>query len=179
MGYRHSREEILDAAVACAQDEGVSQLSFGRVGRRIGVSDRVVVYYFATKPELVGAVLGRVGEALRATLTATFEGTFDDHRAFLSAAWPVLTAPEADPVFALFFESLGLAAGGHAPYDAVVPELVAGWVAWAADSFEGPPARRRREAEAAVALVDGLLLLRAMLGNASAARAAEALGVVT
>jgi hypothetical protein len=43
--------------------------------------------------------------------------------------------------------------------------------------LEGPPRRRRAEAEAAVAVLDGLLLLRQIAGPAAANRAAATLGV--
>ena len=60
MGYRHTKDDILDAAVATAFEDGLSQLTFGRVAKRRGISDRVVVYYFPTKDELVTEVNARV-----------------------------------------------------------------------------------------------------------------------
>ena len=50
--------------MAAAFDEGLSCLTFGRVAKRIGVSDRIVVYYFPTKEDLVGGVLAAVGAEL-------------------------------------------------------------------------------------------------------------------
>ena len=57
MGYRHTKEEILDGALAAAFDEGLSQLTFGRLAKRLGVSDRIVVYYFPTKTDMITAVV--------------------------------------------------------------------------------------------------------------------------
>ena len=48
MGYRHTREDILDGALTVAFDDGLSQLTYGRVAKQLGISDRTVVYYFAT-----------------------------------------------------------------------------------------------------------------------------------
>lgn len=176
MGHRHAKGEILDGALATAYDEGLSRLTFGRVARRLGISDRIVVYYFPSKAELVGEVLATLGARLQEALASAVSAPAADHRALLRAAWPVLARAESDRVFALFFEASGLAAAGSAPYAALVPRLVEAWVDWAAGVLEGPPARRRAEAEAAVALIDGLLLLRQLAGAEAADRAARRLG---
>lgn len=89
----------------------------------------------------------------------------------------MLARPECDRVFALFFEANGLAASGREPYRTLVPQLVQGWVAWAATLLQGPAAQRRAEAEAAIAVIDGLLLLRLLGGARAAGRAARRLGV--
>lgn len=177
MGYRHTREEILAGALAVAFDDGLSRLTFGRVAKHLGISDRVVVYYFPTKDELVGEVLGAVGLELQQTLEPVFGSPLADHLELVRAAWPVAARPEADAVFALFFEANGLAAAGREPFRTVVPRLVDAWIAWAAAFFPGRPAQRRAEAETAIALLDGLLLLRQLAGPDAAARAAKRAGV--
>jgi AcrR family transcriptional regulator len=161
MGHKHTKAEILDGALAAAFEDGLSQLTFGRVAKRLGISDRIVVYYFPTKDDLIGEVLFAMGAQLQITLAPTFSTPMADHIALLGAAWPILSRPDADPVFALFFEASGLAATGREPYRSLVPQLVELWIAWASDFVSGPPKRRRAEAEAAIAMLDGLLLMRA------------------
>jgi len=177
MGYRHTREEILDGALAVAFDDGLSQLTYGRVAKRLEISDRVVVYYFPSKDDLVSEVLVAVGAQLQQTLEPAFGSPASDHLELLRAAWPILAQAEADAVFALFFEANGLAAAGREPYRTLVPQLVDAWITWAAEFFQGTPAQRRTEAETAIALLDGLLLLRQLAGPEAAARAAGRVGV--
>ncbi len=177
MRRRHSRERILEEALAAALDDGLSQLSFGRVAGRLGISDRTVVYYFPSKDDLIGQVLGSMGLELQQTLGDAFRKPARDHVELVRSAWPVLAQPETDPLFGLFFEANGLAAAGRDPYRTLVPALVEGWIAWTATFLEGTPKRRRAEAEAATALVDGLLLLRQLAGPEAADRAARKLGV--
>jgi AcrR family transcriptional regulator len=176
MGHKHTKAQILAGALETAFAGGVSTVSYERVARHLEISDRVVVYYFPTKAHLIGEVLGALGVRLQEALAAAVEPPVADHRALLRAAWPVLARPDADRVFAMFFEASGLAAAGRAPYADVVPTLVDAWIEWAAGVLEGSPQRRRHEAEAAIALVDGLLLLRQLAGPEAADRAASQLG---
>jgi AcrR family transcriptional regulator len=177
VGHKHTRDEILDTALAVALDIGLSQLSFGRVGKRLGISDRTVVYYFPSKDELVTAVVTAVGLELQATLDDAVSSPASDHLDLLSQVWPTLARPETDPALALFFEANGLAAARRSPYDQLVPALVAAWIDWAASHIALPPEHRRAEAEAAVALADGLLLFRQLAGADAADRAARRLGI--
>jgi AcrR family transcriptional regulator len=173
MGHKHTKADILDGALAAAFDDGLSQLTFGRIAKRLGISDRVVVYYFPTKDDLIGEVLYALGAELQATLGPAFSTPAADHLELLRTAWPILARPEADPVFALFFEAGGLAATGREPYVGLVPPLTEAWIEWAAEFLRGGPARRRAEAEAAIAVIDGLLLMRQLAGPDVADRAAR------
>jgi AcrR family transcriptional regulator len=177
MGPKHTREQMLAGALDVAFDEGLSQLTFGRVAARIGVSDRTVVYYLPTKDDLVTQVLLEVGARLQVALASAFTGPAVDHLALAREAWPVLTRAEFDPVFALFFEAIGLAAAGREPYRTLVSQLVDAWATWLTEFLVGTPAVRRAEAEAAITLIDGLLLLRHISGPAASRRAARRLGL--
>ena len=177
MGHKHTKEEILEGALAAAFSDGLSQLTFGRLAKRLGINDRIIVYYFPSKDDLIGEVLYAMGNQLQETLAPTFSTPAANHVELLRAAWPVLARPSADPVFALFFEAAGLAATGREPYSTLVPALVDAWIAWASEFIRGTPKRRRTEAEAAIAILDGLLLLRQLAGPVAANRAARTIGV--
>ncbi|MGL5810920.1 MAG: TetR/AcrR family transcriptional regulator [Nocardioides sp.] len=176
MGHKYTRDDILAGALETAFENGLSQISYGRVARRLGTSDRVIVYYFPTTTDLVRAILLALGTRLQRTLEASLATAVADHTALIRTVWPVLADSETDRVFALYFEASGLAAAGRAPYDELVPQLMTGWIDWAMNAFDGTPARRQVEAETAIALVDGLLLLRQLAGPAAADRAAGRLG---
>lgn len=177
MGHKHAKAEILEGALAAAFDEGLSQLTFGRLGKRLGISDRIVVYYFPTKDDLVSEVIVALGAKLQVTLAEAFSEAAADHLELLKAAWPTLTTPDADAVFAVFFEANGLAASGREPYRSLVRDLVAIWIEWACDFLDGDPDHRRTEAETAIAVIDGLLLLRQLASPDAAERAAHRLGI--
>ena len=178
MGRKHSREEILEGALQEALEEGVSRLSFGRVAKRLGIPDRTVVYYFPTKDDLVREVLGAMGAQLQEMLAPVFGGPpAESYEPLMRLAWPLLATPKADRLFSLFFEANGLAAAGREPYATLVPAFVEAWTTAVAGVMTGSAKKRRTEAEAAIALLDGLLLLRQLGGPAAADRAARRLGV--
>ena len=177
MGHRHTKEEILEGAVAAAFEDGLSQLTFGRLAKRLGINDRTIVYYFPSKDDLISEVVVSMGLSLQTMLGEAFSKPAATHLELARTAWPVLARTEADPIFALFFEANGLAAAGRAPYDTLVPQLIEAWVGWVVLFLKGPAKQRRAEAEAAIALIDGLLLLRQLGGPAAANRAAARMGV--
>lgn len=177
MRRRHDKSEILEGALAAAFDDGLSNLTFGRVARRLGINDRTIVYYFPTKADLITDVITSMGIQLQGALAEAFTAPAATHLELARAAWPVLAHRDADPIFALFFEANGLAAAGIDPYQSLVPQLVHGWIDWSTEFFTGTTAQRHDEAAAAIALIDGLLLLRQLAGHDTAQRAATRLGI--
>lgn len=176
MGHKHTRTEILEGALAAALDDGLSQLTFGRLAKRLGISDRIIVYYFPSKAALVREVVTAMGRQLQATLAPAFTTPASGHRELVARAWPLLAQPDNDRIFALFFEANGLAAVGREPYASLVADLVEAWITWAAALIDDTPERRRAQAETAIAVIDGLFLLRLLAGAEAAERAAAAFG---
>lgn len=177
MGYKHTKDDLLDGAVAVAYLDGLGRLTFGRVAKHLGISDRTLVYYFPTKGDLIAEVLAHIGDDLQAALAPAFDRPAADHRELAQRIYPLLSGPEVAPTMALFFEGVGLAAGGQAPFTDAMPFLIEAWVAWAADYVDLPEKQAREEAAAAVALVDGLLLIGQTVGREAAAAAAHRLGL--
>ena len=178
VGYRHSEDEIVDAAAGVAREFGLSGLTYRRVADRLEISDRMVVYYLPTKAELISAAVSALSVELQQLLAEAFGDQRRDPDSLVRKAWPVLTTPTAERIFAIFFEAIGLAAARTEPYDQLVPAMMAAWLDWLTGRSSGStPAARRRNALAVIARVDGLLLVRQTLGTAASNDAARALGI--
>jgi len=178
MGYRHSPDEILEAAVGLALESGLGALTFGGVGRRLSISDRTVVYYFPTKTDLLSAVVAALVRDTEALLEEAFGSSPLSPQEIVQRAWPVLANRSADPVFRLFFELVGLASTGQHPYVGLAAGVAAGWVTWLEPRMLGERAEVRRcRALATVAQIEGLLLVRQMLGPEDGDAAAREAGV--
>lgn len=178
MGYRHSREDMLHAAIEVAAEDGLGSLTFGRVAKKLGTSDRMVVYYFPTKSDLINQVAAALGGQLQELLAKAFGSDPLPAADLARRAWPVLAATSAEAVFAAFFEVVGLASAGREPFVTMAPMLIDSWVDWlvpriAADDVQDP----RDGALALVAQIDGLLLLRQVKGVRAANKAARQLGI--
>jgi AcrR family transcriptional regulator len=180
MGYRHSRNEILDAAQAVALEVGIAALTFRNVAAQLEISDRTVVYYFPSKSALVEAVFDRFAADLEGLLLGAFGEEPRSATDLLRRAWPVLASPSADRAFRLFFEIVALASAREKPYDEMARHLLDTWVDWLAPRTLGSTGLiRRRRALAILAQLDGLLLIRHTLGASAAADAAREVGIAS
>lgn len=183
VGYRHQRQDLLDAAVELALSDGLSTLTFGGVAEHLGINDRTVVYYFPSKRDLVSDVVLALDVRLRALVGDAVGHEPLPVEALLQQLWPALASTAADPLTAVFLELSGLAATGHQPYASLTPSLVAGWVdrlvGLVVPSLPGSaPTSARQEALAALVQLHGLLTLRHLSGARAANSAARHLGVI-
>ena len=178
MGYRHSADEILDEAVEVAVANGLAELTFAKVAAGLGISDRMVVYYFPTKLDLVAGVATRLGAELQQLLAKAFGDERRSPDDLLALAWPVLASRRGDRVFALFFEMIGYASAGQEPYPQMVRSLMEAWRDWLAERVVGERTDvRRRRALSVMARIDGLLMIRRTMGNEAANQAARDIGI--
>lgn len=184
MVRRHTAEELLDAALSVVADVGLAGVTFGRVATAAGTNDRTVVYYFPDKGALLAAVVQRHVTDLQALLAEAFADAPLPPAELAARAWPTLTTPEGDRLFATFFELAGLAAAGRDPFAAMAGQVTTALLAWVASLLDVPdaggggatPPPAVGAAHALVAQLDGALLLRHLAGPAAGDRAATALG---
>jgi AcrR family transcriptional regulator len=170
------RAELLAGATAWAFENGLAGLSLRPLARALGTSDRMLVYYFGSKDELVAAIAAQAADALGDALP-----TVDPDRppasaaAWLDAAWSLLGDPAVRPALALLFEldAMGVRAPGAArSASRMVSEHALEGVDEALAALGVPAARREAGFSALVSGAVVGIVLDELVSGAARSRAA-------
>ena len=149
------RAELAEAATDYALTHGLIGLSLRPLAAEVGTSDRMLLYHFASRDDLVATVLrtsnDRSVEAIRAMRPSR-----DVRRAVLDL-WRVTTAEPLDRCQRMYVEAAALGLLGREPYVSVVSEANERWVEAVAAHLVASGARPRR-ARRAVALLDATFM---------------------
>ncbi|GAA4041103.1 TetR/AcrR family transcriptional regulator [Parerythrobacter jejuensis] len=97
---RLSRESLLPLIAAHVLEHGLADLSLRPLAKAAGTSDRMLIYHFGNKDQLVAAVLTHLSEMFAGALDTAFpQGRAISRRACAEQ----VIAVTADPAFAPFF----------------------------------------------------------------------------
>ena len=162
MGVRdEQRETVVERLAAHLLETGLSRTSLRQLAAAAGVSDRMLLYYFADKAEVLSVVMARVaGELAQRLAEAVPEGRPLKPAELVRRAAQFTTGPEMRRFMRLWVEVVAAAAKGEAPFAAIAAEVMAGFRMWV-DSRLDLPEGTDREATAAaiIAVIDGLALV--------------------
>ncbi len=151
---------------------GLAGASLRPLAAAAGTSDRMLLYYFADKEELLAATLGAVASRLTAMLDAALPaGARLPYGALLAAVWTAVGSPALRPYMRLWLELAAAAASGLQPHRGVAAAIMDGFVDWAGSHLDDPdPAA----VAGLLATLEGCLFLDAVgrrdLADAAAAR---------
>ncbi|MGW3645470.1 TetR/AcrR family transcriptional regulator [Streptomyces sp. NPDC000878] len=149
------REELAALATDYVLDHGLIGLSLRPLAAAIGTSDRMLLYHFADKDDLVATVLrtsnDRSVEAVQALPRAR------SVRTAVLDLWRVNTSEASDRCHRVYVEAAALGLLGREPYVSVVREANGRWVKALADHLVAAGCTRAR-AGRAVALLDATFM---------------------
>jgi AcrR family transcriptional regulator len=149
------REEVAAAATDYVLEHGLVGLSLRPMAAELGTSDRMLLYHFASKDDLVASVL-RVSNDRSVAEIAALPASRDVRTAVLDL-WAAVTSPRLARCQRMYVEAAALGLFGREPYASVVREANEVWVAAVAAHLVAsgtPPGLSRR----AVALLDAALM---------------------
>jgi AcrR family transcriptional regulator len=142
---------------------GVSASSLRPLAKAAGVSDRMLLYYFKDKAEVIEAVLTQIARQLEAELGAQTNPTklpLDPLRLHL---WGTLKTEALWPYMRLWLEIASLAACGDPLFQTVGQSIGRGFLAWGAGQLDcTTEAERERDAATLLVTIEGLVLLKAI-----------------
>lgn len=118
------KDQIVAAATAHLIEHGFGKSSLRAIAASAGMSDRMVMYYFETKDDLVAAALVTIGEAVVRGMDDAIPRHNMSARALHNALSETMAAAEYRDVMRLWFEIVGLAVGGQQPYQTTAIELL-------------------------------------------------------
>lgn len=149
------REELAQAATDYVLAHGLVGLSLRPLAAELGTSDRMLLYHFHSKDDLVASVL-RISNDRSVAEVRALPPARDVRRAVLDL-WVVVTSPQVAPCQRMYVEAAALGLFGQEPYATVVREANQVWVAAVVDHLvaSGTPQAR---APRAVALLDAALM---------------------
>jgi AcrR family transcriptional regulator len=127
------REELAEAATDYALEHGLIGLSLRPLAEAIGTSDRMLLYHFADKDDLVATILRNSLERSVRSLRELPQSR-DLHGAVLDL-WKAVTTGPQERCQWLYVEAAALGLFGREPYATVLRETNAQWGAAVAAHF--------------------------------------------
>jgi AcrR family transcriptional regulator len=138
---------------------GLGDSGIRRLARVAGTSDRMLLYYFANKEEILSAVLERIAAGLAESLEAIVGSTpLSPARARERVGEIVKRDANADPL-RLWLDCASRASRGDPFFREVVADIGEGWIAWLGAALDAPVAERAALAALMMAAVDGQVVL--------------------
>lgn len=172
------RERVLARLADHLLATGLARSSLRELARAAGVSDRMLLYYFADKAEVLAAACERVASGVAGRLGEAFPaGTRLPMAGLLRGAAALTTDPAMRPFMRLWVEIVAAAARGEAPFPAIARQVLDSFLAWV-DAHLDPQGDPDPAALAAlvVATIDGLALVDICRDDDLVDRAAARLG---
>jgi AcrR family transcriptional regulator len=149
------RDAVAQAATDYVLEHGLVGLSLRPLAAALGTSDRMLLYHFDGKDDLVATVLRLSNDRSVAEVRGLAPAA--DVRTAVLELWAAVTSPRLDRCQRLYVEAAALGLFGREPYSSVVRAANRVWVAAVADWLvaSGMPTHL---APRAVALLDAALM---------------------
>ena len=143
---------------------GMNAASLRTLAAAAGTSDRMLLYYFADKEDLITATLGKIADRL----TALLDGAIPIERQLLfadllDAIWRIVGSPKLRPYMRLWLELAAAAARKEEPHTTIASGIMDGFVNWTGNHVAREQGASHEESTAMLlAVIEGALFLDAI-----------------
>lgn len=161
------RAELTAQATSWVLVNGFGNLALRPLAKAIGTSDRMLLYYFSSKEDLLEAIVSGIAEAMIAGLPTPGPSRITPSQ-WLLAVWTGFADPALRPALNVLFELDAMALRGDPAAQRATEGITVAWLSKvdAALAMFGVPARNRESlAELIGSAIVGLLLNEFLRGR--------------
>lgn len=146
---------------------GLSNTSLRQLADAAGVSDRMLLYYFKNKSEILTEVLMHISAELAKHLDAAIPETEKlSPSKLLEIGAKLTSSPELQPYMHVSIEIAAAAGRGEEPYASVAKQMINGFLSWTEARLNTEDeVKRKVQAAMILAVVDGLSILSLGIGT--------------
>jgi AcrR family transcriptional regulator len=175
------RDQAVERLAAHLLRTGLAEASLRQLAAAAGVSDRMLLYYFRDKADVLASVMQRIAAELAGDLAAAVPaGAGMPAARLIAVAAGLIGQARIRPYMRLWIEVVAAAVRGEAPFAEIAQQIAAGFMHWIESRLDpeepGDPDARQALAAAVLAVIDGIALLEVCAGPELTDRAAQAMG---
>lgn len=149
-------------------EHGLASASLRTIGSAIGTSDRMLIYHFGSKDQLMAELLGHIALELASLLERAIpKQRFSSEAELVSKVVDVMRSPPVRPYIRLWFDILSARPHGKTIPEGIAESILGGYLSWIASRHP----KGDQGAPATLALIEGVMVLDAAGGKALADRA--------
>ena len=142
-------QRIADALLAA----GVAQIPLRELAARLQTSDRMLLYYFKDKEDLVLSSLAEISSRLAATLGSTLPAGRSSPDAILKRIIPLFSSSSVSTSLTVWADISARGYRGEEPFLTLTRKSIRWWLEWLEQRLDMNPGRGRRDMAAAVLTV--------------------------
>jgi len=154
---------LLDRLADHVLANGLMSASLRPLAKAAGTSDRMLLYYFKDKADLIGAILDRLAEQMIALLNQSKSPQRLPIEMLTPQLLQMLQVEQAQPYLNLWLETAALAARGDQVSAACGKRIGHAFLDWIAEQIEAPNEQaRRQDAARLLVMIEGSVLLKSL-----------------
>ncbi|GAB4194346.1 MAG: TetR/AcrR family transcriptional regulator [Wenzhouxiangellaceae bacterium] len=153
------RHEIITRLADYFLHNGLGDSGLRRLAEVTDTSDRMLLYYFTNKDELVAAVLMQISTDLARQLDSSFPSHPLKPGVALELLWQMTKSGALTNQLRLWLEMSGAANRDHPLYSPIVKQISSDWIAWLSELLECPESQGSAIAVLILSTIDGQVIM--------------------
>ena len=153
------RATLLDAMADHLLSHGLAKSPLRALAAAAATSDRMLLYYFADRDDLLTALLEHIAGRLASLLNSGGFNTSRPYAELLAELWSLTQKPTFQPYMLLFLELAAASGRGEEPHRTAAGRIARGFTSWISERLIETDGRRQARAALLLANLDGLFLL--------------------